>query len=176
VYMLCGLTGAGKTTTARRLVESGCERLSVDQIIHQRFGRQDEDFPTADYLRFHAQVISELDERLVHLLRQSHNVVLDYGREFWTRQSRDRYKRLIEEHGGHWRLLYLLADRELLLERLLERNRCRDADAFHVTEELLDQFITQFEEPRDELEIVERQRLPRPARLTMRGRARWPAR
>lgn len=163
VYMLCGLTGAGKTTTARLLAESGCQRLSVDQIIHQRFGRQDEDFPTSDYLRLHAQVISELDERLVQLLEQSRNVVLDYGREFWTRQSRDRYKRLIEEHGGHWKLIYLRADRELLLERLRERNRCRDADAFYVTEERLDQFIAQFEEPRDEMEIVERQRLPPPA-------------
>lgn len=159
VYMLCGLTGAGKTTMARRLAEPGLQRLSVDQIIHQRFGRQDEDFPTSDYLRLHAQVISELDERLVQMLEQGRNVILDYGREFWTRQSRDRYKRLIEEHGGCWKLIYLRADRELLLERLRERNRCRGADAFYVTEKRLDQFMAQFEEPHDELEIVEQQRL-----------------
>jgi predicted kinase len=160
--MLCGLTGAGKTTSARRLAESGCQRLSVDQIIHERFGRQDEDFPSSDYLKLHAQVISELDERLVQLLTQNRNVVLDYGREFWTRQGRDRYKRLIEEHGGAWQLIYLEASCELLWERLRERSRRRDADAFYVTEERLNQFIAQFEEPNGEMEIVQKQGLPDP--------------
>jgi predicted kinase len=163
VYMLCGLTGAGKTTTALRLAEAGCQRLSVDQVIHQRFGRRDEDFPSDDYLRLHAQVISELDERLIEILRRRRDVVLDYGREFWTRAGRDRYKQLVDEHGGRWKLIYLQADRELLLERLRERNRRRDADAFHMTEERLDQFIANFEEPDHEAEIVDPQRRPDPS-------------
>jgi predicted kinase len=158
VYMMCGLTGAGKTTSARRLAEVGCQRLSVDQIIHQRFGRQDEDFPSSDYPRLHAQVISELDVQLIQLLEQSRDVVLDYGKEFWTRAGRDRYKRCIEERGGRWVLIYMQADRELLLERLRVRNCSPDADAFYMTEERLDEFIALFEEPYDEMEIVERQR------------------
>ena len=165
VYMLCGLSGAGKTTTARRLAEAGCEKLSVDQIVHQRFGRQDEDFPSGDYPRLHAEVISELDVQLVHLLEQRRDVVLDYGKEFWTRAGRDRYKRCIEKHGGRWKLIYLQADRELLLERLRVRNRRRDADAFYVTEERLDEFVAVFEEPHDETEIVERQLFPDPPAL-----------
>jgi predicted kinase len=155
--MLCGLTGSGKTTAARRLVEQGCERLSVDQIIHDRFGRQDEDFPSSDYLLLHENVTLELEETLVELLEQHRDVVLDYGREFWTRAGRDRYKKLVEDHGASWTLIYLQADRELLLERLFTRNRRRDADAFHVTEDHLDRFIARFEVPRGEMEVVERQ-------------------
>lgn len=154
VQMLCGLTGSGKTTAARELVERGCERLSVDQVIFDRFGRQDEDFRSGEYLAYHDQIIAELDDRLGVLITRGRDVVLDYGREFWTRTSRDRYKRFIEEHGGRWNLLYLQADRRVLLDRLRERNRRSDADAFHVTRARLDAFIAQFEEPRGEGEVV----------------------
>jgi predicted kinase len=156
--MLCGLTGAGKTSAAQQLVAEGCERLAVDPVVFERYGRQDEDYPSSDYLRLHLEVIAELDERLIELLRAGRDIVLDYSREFWNRAGRDRYKQLIEAHGGRWELIYLRADRDLLLERLTERNRRTDADAFHMTEQRLDAFIAQFEEPRGEMEVVRDQR------------------
>jgi predicted kinase len=156
--MLCGLTGAGKTSAARRLVAEGCVRLSVDRAVYDRHGPQDASFPADEYLRLHDEAIRELDVQLVELLGQGHDVVLDYSRELWTRAGRDHYKQVIEQHGGRWELIYLQADRDLLLERLVERNQRTGADAFYVTEELLDHFIAQFEEPSDEAEIVRPQR------------------
>lgn len=151
---LCGLTGSGKTSAAERFVAEGSVRLSVDQVIHARHGIEGEDFPEGEYLPLHEGVIAELDERLIELLREGRDVVLDYGLDFWTKEGRDRYKQFVESHGGRWELIYLKADRALLLERLTKRSSRRDADAFHVTEERLDEFIDWFEEPRDEQEIV----------------------
>jgi predicted kinase len=71
VYLLCGLTGSGKTTYARRLEAAGAVRLSV---------------------------VEELPRRLVELVESGHDVVLDYG--LWRRSDRDAYKRLVEAHGG----------------------------------------------------------------------------
>jgi hypothetical protein len=34
--------------------------------------------------------------------------VLDYG--LWRRSDRDAYKRLVDSHGGRWRLLYFKVD------------------------------------------------------------------
>jgi predicted kinase len=54
-------------------------------------------------------VVQELRRRLVELVESGQDVVLDYG--LWRRSDRDAYKRLVEGHGGRWRLLYLKVDR-----------------------------------------------------------------
>jgi predicted kinase len=91
-------------------------------------------------------------ERLVALVRAGQSVILDQG--LWRRADRDSYKRLVEEHGGRWRLLYFKLSRETLLERLAERNQRGDANALAVTAEALDDFIARFDEPVGEGEEV----------------------
>lgn len=81
------------------------------------------DYPASEYLDLERPVAGELRHRLVELIETGHDVVLDHG--LWRRSDRDAYKRLIEAHGASWRLLYLKADRELLLRRLADR-RARD--------------------------------------------------
>jgi len=124
VYLLCGLTGSGKTTYARQLEAAGAVRLSVDEVVE------------------------ELRRRLVELIESGHDVALDHG--LWRRSDRDAYKRLIEAHGGTWRLLHLKADRDLLPQRLADRSRRGDANAMPLTPSDLEDFITRFEEPTGE--------------------------
>jgi predicted kinase len=154
VHMLCGLTGSGKTVFAKRLEGEGCVRLSVDELVQARHGRHDVDYPAHDYPRLYDEAVAELDRRLVELLDSGRSVVLDYG--LWERANRDRYKRLIEEHGGRWRLVYFEAESELLRRRLAERNRRTDANALTVTAAMLDDFMARFEAPVGEGEVVER--------------------
>lgn len=165
VYMLCGISGSGKTTAAMTLVARGCVRLSVDQLLFDRHGRAGTGFELGAYRRLHEAIIAELDQRLPALLREGQDVVLDYGLEFWTRASRERYKRLIEDHGASWTLFYLRASRETLLERLTLRNSRQDANANFISEAMLDTFIAWFEEPADEQQQVwDQSQLPPPAR------------
>jgi predicted kinase len=124
VYLLCGLTGSGKTTHARQLEAAGAVRLSVDEVVE------------------------ELRRRLVELIESGNDVALDHG--LWRRSDRDAYKRLIEAHGGTWRLLHLKADRDLLPQRLADRSRRGDANAMPLTPSDLEDFITRFEEPTGE--------------------------
>ena len=160
VCLLCGLSGSGKTTAARALEGAGYERLSVDEVIHVRHGREGVDFPESDYARLHEEIIVELDRRLIELLAQRRNVVLDYGQDLWTKAGRERYKRIVEDHGGRWELRYLQADREVLRERLNARSVRSDANAPPIGEDLMERFIAQFEEPTGEMEVVYTQRHP----------------
>jgi predicted kinase len=101
-------------------------------------------------------VVQELRRRLVELVESGRDVVLDYG--LWRRSDRDAYKRLVEAHGGRWRLLYLKVDPEVLRQRLADRNRRGDANALMVTPSALEDFIARFHEPVDEgEELVEAQ-------------------
>ncbi len=152
VHMLCGLPGSGKTVYAKRLEAEGCVRLSADELVQARHGRYDIDYPAHDYPRLYDRAVEELDRGLVELLEAGRSVALDYG--LWERSNRDRYKRLIEEHGGRWRLIYFKADPELLRRRLAERNRRSDANALTVTEAMLADFLARFEAPTGEGQVV----------------------
>jgi predicted kinase len=148
VYLLCGLTGSGKTTYARRLEAGGAIRLSVDEEVYARHGRYGVDYPMSEYFERERPVVEELPRRLVELIEAGRDVVLDYG--LWRRSDRDAYKRLVEAHGGRWRLLYFQVDPEVLRQRLADRNRRADANALMVTPSALEDFIARFDEPVDE--------------------------
>jgi predicted kinase len=152
VYMLCGLTGSGKSTRATELVRQGFVKLSLDESMRERHGRVGVDFPGEKYRELEEEVDRDLKQELIGLLATGQSVVLDYG--FWQQSNRDHFKELIEKHGGVWQLLYFKADKATLLERLEQRNERDDANAVHITPAMLDSFIARFEEPRGEGEQV----------------------
>ncbi|MFF3430269.1 AAA family ATPase [Streptomyces sp. NPDC002602] len=110
VYLFVGLTGAGRTTYSRRVLEpAGAVGLSVDEVVHQRHGRYGVDYPEATYFAKEGPVVAELQGQLVRLVAEGRDVVWDHG--LWSRQDRDEMKRLVHDAGGRWRLLYFPADR-----------------------------------------------------------------
>lgn len=153
VYLLCGLGGSGKSTYAQKLVaERGLQKFSLDEYVYSLYGRAIASMPEQVYLQHYRTAKVELDKKLACAIKQKQSVILDYG--FWRRSSRDYYKRLIEENGGEWKLIYLKASPEILMRRLKERNKRTDANAFPVTEEMLQGFIERFEEPHNEGEEI----------------------
>ncbi len=151
VVLLCGLAGSGKTTYARSLEAAGHVRLSIDEEVWSRFGRFGIDYEPERYAEFSAIAERALRARLAVLVGQGRDVVIDFS--FWERAARDRYKRLIEDAGGTWRLVYLKADQALLRQRLQDRSRRFDANAaFPITDDLLASYAASFEEPNDEQE------------------------
>ncbi len=152
VYLLCGLTGSGKTTYAKNLEEQGVVRLSLDEGVFNIHGKYGKDYPHEKHLELEEKIREELDEQLVQLLANGKNVVLDYG--FWAKDSRTKYKNLINQHNGITKLLYFKTSPELLLKRLKERNERIDANSLPVDESMLKGFIERFEEPNGETEII----------------------
>ncbi len=147
VYMLCGLTGSGKTTYAQELAKQGYVRLSLDEEVHRLHERDQIAYPDK-YLEYEEEAKESLKQRLQDSIDKGQQVVLDYG--FWKRSDRDHYKNLIENLGGAPKLVYFQADPQLLISRLHQRNERTDANALTVTETMLRDFIARFEEPRDE--------------------------
>lgn len=88
VVLLCGVAGSGKTTYAQQLETEGYVRLSIDEEVWAKSGRYGIDYDPADYAQLSAAAESVLRERLVTLIRQSRDVVVDYN--VWQRASRDR--------------------------------------------------------------------------------------
>ncbi|MFD9502400.1 AAA family ATPase [Streptomyces sp. NPDC060035] len=152
VVMMCGLPGSGKSTYAHALERRGYTRLSIDEVVWARIGRDAADLDPADYEQLKSAVEQELWEELIRLMEAKLPTVIDYS--FWSRATRNRYKAAIESHGYRWELIRLKADLATLRRRLAGRNQRGDANSVTVSDELLERYFTDFEEPIGEGERV----------------------
>ncbi|GJF33894.1 hypothetical protein KNE206_65940 [Kitasatospora sp. NE20-6] len=152
VVMMCGLPGSGKSTYAQALERRGYTRLSIDEAVWARIGRDAAELDPEEYDHLKSAVEQELWGELIRLMTAGQPVVIDYS--FWSRATRDRYKAVIEQHGCRWQLIRLKADRETLRRRLAHRNRQTGANSVTVSDELLERYAAAFEEPVGEGEHV----------------------
>lgn len=145
VIMMCGVCGSGKTTYALEKEKEGFVRLSIDEEMWKTYGRRGVDFPEEEYDRLSEKVERKLQADMEALIEEGRDVILDLS--FWSRESRDRYRQLIRRSGGEPVLVYLKADKEVLRERLRERNKTVGANAVFVSEEMFEQYYDGFQEP-----------------------------
>jgi predicted kinase len=155
------LTGSGKSTIAKTVVNQfpSFIRLSIDVYIYDKYGVYDKDYPSSSYELYQAEAKGVLRTRLRDLLRSRQNdVVLDFS--FAFRETRDEYRRIVEEEGARSVLVYLECSEATLWKRIGERERSVvDADsAFKVTPEVLSRYLRGFEAPVDEAQIVIKER------------------
>ena len=127
--------------------------LSIDEDIWKHKGRFGIDYPAEHYEQYKTESEMRLRYELINLINEKKDVVVDFS--FWQQSRRNEYKRLIEEGGGRWELIYLKVQPHVIRERLRIRSERFDANAaFPVTEEILTSFLEGFEIPRGEGELV----------------------
>jgi predicted kinase len=154
VVLMCGVAGAGKTAYSTQLEQDGFVRLSIDEEMWLRHGATS--ISSQDRERLSAEVEADLRARLVGLVTDGCRVVVDLS--FWQRSTRDAYKRIIEQHGGSWDLVYLRATAEVLHRRLDDRSHACGPNAVMVDPTTLERYLAGFEEPSGEGETVVDQR------------------
>ena len=145
--MLCGVSGSGKTTLSRFFEAEGFRRFSIDEEVFSLAGAQTESM--YERRKKASEIIAE---KLSETLSAGENAVIDMS--FCHKTERDRFKALIENSGGSWRLLYLKADAAVLKERLAKRTESGDPNSVPVSEKELSGFLRRFEEPVNEGERV----------------------
>lgn len=150
VVLMCGPAGAGKSTVARQLEAEGMVRLSFDVEAWRRGVRR---MPLPADL--HAEIESELRARLLDLVREGVDVVLDFA--FWSRSSRLEYREMLRPLGIVPETIYLATPRAVVLERMRTR-RLAHADDYDLPEDVAAAHFDHFEPPTSEegpLTIIE---------------------
>lgn len=139
VVFMCGPSGAGKTTYARRLENGGMTRLSFDVEMWRR------DISTA-VLRpeERADIEATLKERLLILVAEGRDVVLDFS--FWSRQMREEWRRLLRPTGVIPETIYLATDRDTVLQRMRKRGGTH-SDDYALDEQTVARYFDHFEPP-----------------------------
>jgi predicted kinase len=149
LFITCGVTGAGKTTVAKRLeVEHKALRLTADEWLHELY--RDDDLArlneNGDLRAPHRPQVERIQWALaLRALGLGMNVVLDWG--LWTREERDRYRIEAQGRGIRVVLCVLDASREELLRRLAARNSDLPAGTFRIDETQLERALGWFERP-----------------------------
>jgi predicted kinase len=134
VVLTCGKAGTGKTTFARQLEVTGFERLSVDEEIRRRL-ETGVLSPDADVHLVSISIEEDIRARLVDLVRQGKDVVVDFS--FFRRSSREAYRKLVEDAGGAVELVYF-------------EQPVANPDVSRPHETSLDDYIPDFEPPGDD--------------------------
>ncbi|KAB8215698.1 P-loop containing nucleoside triphosphate hydrolase protein [Aspergillus novoparasiticus] len=158
VLMTCGIAGSGKSTLAHSIVSAypSFRRLSIDSYIYSHHGLWNIDYPREQYEAYQLEAEEALRAELNSALTGGQvDLVLDFS--FAYREVREEWKRLIEGSGGRWVLVFLDVDAAELRRRVQARNEKVDKDgdsAFYVTEEILERYLSGFERPDGEGELV----------------------
>jgi predicted kinase len=157
VHLICGPTGAGKTTFARELAtERDALRFSIDEWMANLFAADTPDPLTFDWaIERVGRCETQIWQTGLAALAIGRDIVLDLG--FTTREQRDRFRAQAMEAGHQVSLHHVTAARELRLERVHARNRDgSEVFAFEVTDGMFEFMEDRFEIPAPEEKAVER--------------------
>lgn len=155
IHLICGPTGAGKTTFARKLAtESEAVRFSIDEWMANLFAADTPDPLTFDWaIERVGRCEAQIWQTGLATLEAGRDVVLDLG--FTTREQRDRFRMQAAEAGYAVSLHHVTAVRELRLDRVRRRNQDRsEVFAFEVTDGMFDFMEDRFETPGEDEQPV----------------------
>lgn len=139
VVLMCGPAGSGKSTYARRLEAQGMVRLSIDHELWTRGHPMP--LPSTEV---HNEIEAQLRQRLLELVAAGRDVVVDFS--FWSRRMRDDYRRLLAPTGVVPETVYIVTDRETVLERVRARRGTHPDDVV-LPPEVAAGYVDHFEPP-----------------------------
>ena len=88
VIMMCGVCGSGKTSYSKQKEKEGYIRLSIDEEMWKIYGKKGIDYPDSQYEELSEKVELTLRERLLKLIKEGQNIVIDFS--FWSKENRKR--------------------------------------------------------------------------------------
>jgi predicted kinase len=150
VHLICGSTGAGKTTYAAAIAARiGAVRLSIDEWMATLFIADRPDPPSVGW----ALERLERCERQMWLLAQQLierdiDVVFDLGLS--TRDQRERMRMLVAQTRAESKLHYLDVSVETRRSRVLQRGAQTRGQSFEISRPMFDAMESYFEPPTDD--------------------------
>lgn len=144
VILLCGVSGAGKTTCAKRLESKGFKRLTLDEYLWQSHGRSIAEMPLAKQREEAVKMQTVLISDMCRYIHEGKDVVVDFP--MCKRPVRDHFRRVAEDAGAEVRLWFLDAPLEELQRRLSARV-FKDANSLPVSAAQVASFFSNFSRP-----------------------------
>ena len=142
VILMCGPAGAGKSTFAKKFESKGMTILSYDKESFKR-GLNVHPLPKEVV----KDIKSDLDRKLIELIEQNMDVVLDYS--FWSKEMRMEYISLLKNYDIEPKIYYIMTPKEVVLERIRKRKGNHENEII-LTEDTASLYYDHFQPPTSE--------------------------
>ena len=136
LHLICGLPGSGKTTLAKSIAAStGALIFSPDEWIKDIWGAKAETEGNA-----YRDRVEQLQWKIARrAMMRSNEVIIEWGT--WGKSDREKLRDETKTLGGKVKFYYLNVPRELLKQRILDRNRQPGPHEFYVAESEIETFL-----------------------------------
>lgn len=148
LYMICGISGSGKTFYSKQLEQKGVVRLSIDEELWPDFFVLDPLLGEEYKAVLKRQATERIKSRAANLIAAGRSVSVDMP--FCKRAQREDFCRFAEKIGAEPVLVYMKAELSVLKSRLSERKGKNGPNALPVSEDELLRFWGGFERPSSE--------------------------
>ena len=150
VHLICGSTGAGKTTYAIALAaRAKAVRLSIDEWMSTLFVADRPDPPSVEWA---AERVERCERQMwsvaLQLIERNVDVVFDAGLS--TSVQRDRLRMLVAQTRAESKLHYLDVSVETRRQRVLQRGVQTRGQSFAIDEAMFVAMEAYFEAPTDD--------------------------
>jgi predicted kinase len=150
VHLICGSTGAGKTTYAIALAaRTGAVRLSIDEWMATLFIA---DRPVPPSVEWAVQRLERCERQMwalaEQLIERDVDVVFDVGLS--TRDQRERWRMLVAQTRAESKLHYLDVSVDTRRARVLGRGPQTRPQSFEINHSMFDAMEQYFEPPTDD--------------------------
>ena len=162
LYMVCGISGSGKTFYAKKLERQGVVRLSIDEELWPDFFLLDPLLSGEHRAVLKEQATARIKSRAANLAAEGRSVCIDMP--FCKRSQREELREYAKKIGAEPVLIYMKAELSVLKERLAARKGKNGPNALFVSEEELMRYWNGFERPLSEenATVIEQEQPPCP--------------
>ena len=150
LYALCGFVGSGKSTFADKLARDNSSFVfSIDQWMLSIFG---DTLNRSELLTKQRKLHSLFYESSLKLLSLNQSIILDSG--LWKHSERMELRESASNDNIPLEIYYLDVPFEVCRGRVLARNYNNDQNNYHITDEVLEMFWTEFEPPGKDEHVI----------------------
>ena len=162
LYMICGISGSGKTFYAKKLERQGVVRLSIDEELWPDFFILDPLLCAEHKAMLKEQATARIKSRAANLAAEGRSVCIDMP--FCKRSQREEFREYAKKIGAEPVLIYMKAELSVLKERLAARKGKNGPNALFVSEEELMRYWNGFERPllEENATVIEQEQPPCP--------------
>lgn len=143
VYLLCGLSGSGKTTTAKKIAEEhNAVRFTLDERMIHKYTHSIYDEAYGILAKQEKELIWQEAQSI---LQKGQDVILDWS--LWSQQARQEWTQKILQAGYTYHLYYLATPLDTIKQRLTSRNQQNLPGTHSIPFTEVERFTAFFEPP-----------------------------
>lgn len=148
IYMICGISGSGKTAFAKEMELLGIPRLSIDEELWPDFYVLSDILSTEhkDYL--YSEAMKRIKARTANFCAENRSCSVDMP--FCKKAQREDFCAHIKNCGGEPVLVWVNTPLAVLKKRLVERQGKNGPNNLPVSEEEINMYWRGFQRPEDE--------------------------